>query len=309
MEQDFCTLYESLKPALTQLETKRLELKARGTKNGSIGLGICCLLGIVISLCTGMNWIWFLVSAIVGGIAFFYCIQSKGGELTSLYKRNIISDILSRQCSGATFKPDKGITENTFVGSGLFAVSPDRYHSEDLISGKIGSTSFLCSEVHAEEKRVTTNGKGQTRTTWVDIFKGFFFIADFQKDFKGQTTVYRNSWIKLRFGEQRVKLESPEFESSFDVYSNDQVEARYLLSPNMMERLLALDWKFPGEITVSFRNSNVIIAIPDGTNHFEASIWQSMLNNENLKREFNTLCLLLGIVDDLNLNVRIWSKE
>ena len=309
MEQDFCTLYESLKPALAQLETRRLELKAQGTKNGSIAAGICCLLGIAVTLCTGMNWAWLLVSAIIGGIIFFYCIQIKSGELTSLYKQNIISAILTRQCSGATFEPDKGISENTFVGSGLFAVSPDRYHSEDLISGKIGTTSFLCSEIHAEEKRVTTNGKGQTRTTWVDIFKGFFFIADFHKDFKGQTTIYRNSWIKLRFGEQRVKLENPEFENSFDVYSDNQIEARYLITPGMMERLLDLDRKFPGKITVSFRNSNVIIAIPDSTDHFEARIWQSMLNDGNLKREFNILCLLLGIIDDLSLNLRIWSKE
>lgn len=309
MEQNFDTLYESLKPALIQLETKRLELKSRGTKNGGIALGICCLLGIIITLSTGMNWVWLLISAAIGGSIFFYCIQSQSGELTHLYKQNIISTILSRQCPGATFEPQKGIGENTFVGSGLFAVSPDRYHAEDLISGKIGSTSFLCSEVHAEEKRVTTNGKGQTRTTWIDIFRGFFFIADFQKNFKGQTTIYRNTWIKLRFGERRVKLESPEFENSFDVYSNDQIEARYLLTPGTMERILDLDRKFPGKITVSFRNSNVIIAIPDGTNHFEASIWQTMLNNENLKREFNTLCLLLGIVDDLNLNLRIWSKE
>lgn len=308
MEQDFGNLYESLKPALAQLENQRLELKAQGTKNGSIALGICCLLGIL-ATCINMNWLWLLISTIIGGIIFFCCIQSKSGKLTNLYKQDIISVILAKLCTGATFEPDKGIPENTFVGSGLFSVRPDRYHSEDLISGKIGLTSFLCSEIHAEEKQVTTNGKGQTRTTWVDIFKGFFFIADFQKNFKGQTTIYRNSWIKLHFGEQRVKLESPEFENSFDVYSNDQIEARYLLSPSMMERLLALDRKFPGKITVSFRNSNVIIAIPDTTNHFEASIWQSMLNDRILKREFNVICLLLGIVDDLNLNLRIWSKE
>ena len=90
MEQDFCTLYESLKPALAQLETRRLELKAQGTKNGSIAAGICCLLGIAVTLCTGMNWAWLLVSAIIGGIIFFYCIQIKSGELTSLYKQNII---------------------------------------------------------------------------------------------------------------------------------------------------------------------------------------------------------------------------
>lgn len=309
MEQDFSALYESLKPELEQLEARRLVLKAKGTKNGTIAVGICCLLGGVAALSTGMNWAWLLISAVVGGIVFFYCIQSKSRELTDLYKQNIISVILARQCSGATFEPGKGVSENRFVGSGLFSVAPDRYHSEDLISGKIGATSFLCSEIHAEKKQVTTNAKGHSTTTWITIFKGFFFIADFQKNFKGQTTVYRNSWIKLRFGEERVKLENPEFENSFDVYSNNQVEARYLLTPSLMERLLTLDRKFPGKITVSFRNSNVMIAIPDGTDHFEASIWQSMLENGNLKREFNTLCLLLGIIDDLNLNLRIWSKE
>lgn len=309
MEQDFNALYESLKPQLAKLEARRLKLKAQGTKNGSIAAGICCLLGSIVTLCTGMNWAWLLISVIAGGIVFYYCIQNKSKELTKLYKQNIISAILAGQCPGATFKPDRGITENTFTGSGLFAISPDRYHSEDLISGKIGATSFLCSEIHAEKKQVTTNAKGQTSTTWITIFKGFFFIADFQKNFKGQTTIYRNSWIKLRLGEQRVKLENPEFEESFDVYSNDQIEARYLLTPTMMERLLDLDRKFPGKISISFRNSNVLIAIPDKTNHFEANIWQSMLNDENLKREFDTLYLLLGIIDDLNLNLRIWSKE
>ena len=38
-----------------------------------------------------------------------------------------------------------------------------------------------------------------------------------------------------------MKLENPDFEKTFDVYSTDQIEARYLLSPSMMERLLALE--------------------------------------------------------------------
>lgn len=75
-----------------------------------------------------------------------------------------------------------------------------------------------------------------------------------------------------------------------------------------MERLLELGRKFPGKITVSFLNSRVIVAIPDFTNHFETGIWQSQLRNPSLRKELDTCVALLGIIDDLNLNVRIWSK-
>ena len=65
--------------------------------------------------------------------------------------------------------------------------------------------------------------------------KGFFFIADFQKDFQGHTTILRNSLFKLSSSGSRVKLENPDFEKTFDVYSTDQIEARYLLSPSRSE--------------------------------------------------------------------------
>ena len=36
-----------------------------------------------------------------------------------------------------------------------------------------------------------------------------------------------------------VKLENPEFESEFAVYSGDQIESRYILSSSLMERILS----------------------------------------------------------------------
>ncbi len=143
----------------------------------------------------------------------------------------------------------------------------------------------------------------------VDIFKGFFFIADFQKDFQGHTTILRNSLFKLSSSGSRVKLENPDFEKTFDVYSTDQIEARYLLSPSMMERLLALDREFNKNITISFRDSNILIAIPESRNHFEASIWKPMDDLSQLKNDFSMIHALVSIVEDLNLNTRIWSKK
>ena len=208
----------------------------------------------------------------------------------------------------AIFTPEEGIKEGIFRSCGLFT-SPDRYHTEDLIQGRVGKTDFSCAEVHAEERKTRVNSKGQTSHYWVDIFKGFLFIADFQKDFQGHTTVLRNSLFKLSFSGSRVKLENPDFEKTFDVYSTDQIEARYLLSPSMMERLLALDREFNKNITISFKDSNILIAIPESRNHFEASIWKSIDDLSQLKNDFSMIHALVSIIEDLNLNTRIWTKK
>ena len=131
----------------------------------------------------------------------------------------------------------------------------------------------------------------------------------FQKDFQGHTTILRNSLFKLSSSGSRVKLENPDFEKTFDVYSTDQIEARYLLSPSMMERLLALDREFNKNITISFRDSNILIAIPESRNHFEASIWKPMDDLSQLKNDCSSIHALVSIVEDLNLNTRIWSKK
>ena len=309
MDNSFDRLYEQLTPALRQLEDKRLELKKRGIQNGLIAGSICFLIGTGITVWTGSGHIGILISVIIGIIVWISRVNSQSNVLSGYYKKDIITTLLTSLCEDSAFQPENGISETTFMSSGLFSTSPDRYHSEDMITGQLGKTSFCCSEVHAQEKHVIVDSKGHRHESWVDIFRGFFFIADFQKDFKGQTVIYRNSWLKLNFSNQRVKLENPEFEKSFDVYATDQVEARYLLTPGMMERLLLLDQKFPGKITVSFYNSNIIIAIPDSTDHFEASIWRSQLHNNSLKQEYQTLSALIAIVHDLNLNLRIWSKE
>ena len=70
---------------------------------------------------------------------------------------------------GAHYTPQNGIEEEIFNLSGLFGTRPDRYHSEDLVEGQTLGTPFRFAEVHAEERRTSTDSKGRTQTHWVDI--------------------------------------------------------------------------------------------------------------------------------------------
>ena len=304
----FDSLAQSLSPTLENLELKRKELKMQGHSTGMWAGGIFVVIGIILMLYLNTGFIGICIAAGIAAFIYYACVNSKSQELSAYYKKEVIAKVLQSFCENATFTPEQGISESVFRNCGLFT-SPDRYHTEDLIEGMAGKTAFSCSEVHAEERKTRVDSKGRTSHYWVDIFKGFLFIADFQKDFQGHTTVLRNSLFKLNFGGSRVKLENPDFEKSFDVYSTNQIEARYLLTPSMMERLLKLESDFNKGITVSFQHSNILIAIPESRNYFEASIWKSINDPSQLKNDFGIIHALVSIVEDLNLNTRIWTKE
>lgn len=301
--QSFEALMQELSPALKKLEQQRQELKKKAIRQS-----LWWWLGILTMAIVGAFFISIEAVIITGFVLILvvtaFIFHSKSSPLRVYYKNEVISRMVEVLVDNGRYLPDHGIPESTFNTSNLF-IRPDRYHSEDLIQGTIDKTSFHFAEIHAEERQVSSNGK-TTTTHWVTIFQGFFFVADFHKDFSGRTVVSRNSFFKLKRG--RVKLENVDFEKRFDVFSTDQVEARYILTPSMMERIIALDKRLGGDIVLSFCNSQVIIAIANSTNHFEADIWSRIDNTKTLHREYNLISSMISIVKELNLNTRIWSK-
>jgi len=300
----FEELVTKLDPALKSVEAKRKQLKKEAARSSLLWSAGALCLGIILSFFAAYGLAIIFTVVLIVTICLFQ-FYSQRSVLRKFYKKKIITAMVKELVEQGSYHPHRGVDESVFNDCALFT-TPDRYHSEDFISGMIEKTSFYFSEVHAEEKIVTSNGKS-TSEHWVTIFRGFFFIADFHKDFSGKTVVSRNSFLKLRRG--RVKLENTEFEKRFDVFSTDQVEARYILTPSMMERIVALDKRMDGNVALSFSRSNVIIAIKNATDHFETGLWSNPENTRTLLREYNLIISMISIVEELNLNTRIWSKK
>jgi len=216
-----------------------------------------------------------------------------------------------------TYVPGSGISEGMFVAADLFS-RPDRYHSEDLFQGMIGKTSIMFSEVHAEEKHTSTDSKGRRKTTWSTIFKGVFLIADFHKEFRSPVSVMPDfaerslGWFgkKLqKLGGSLQRLENPEFEKLFVVRGADPLETRYLLTPRMQECLVELHQRVGQGVCIGFRASNVVLALPNSVNLFEADSKVPAADRNQLEGLLFDLWNCVRIVEDLDLNTRIWTKE
>jgi hypothetical protein len=108
-------------------------------------------------------------------------------------------------------------------------------------------------------------------------------------------------------GMQLVRLENSEFEKHFAVYSSDDVEARYILTPAFMERMTGFFAQFGKGARFSFAGHSLHMFIPT-TELFELDLKGDVTRFEVFSEHLGPLALVADIVELLNLNTRLWTK-
>ncbi|RIL04931.1 MAG: hypothetical protein DCC71_12255 [Proteobacteria bacterium] len=214
------------------------------------------------------------------------------------------------------YVPEGHVGREEFTRSRLFeGVAWNRYAGEDLVTGRHGATAFRFSEVDVE--RVTKRGKRRERER---VFRGLVFVADCNKAFRGQTLVLPDraeralgalgralQSIAGGGGLSLVELEDPDFERAFVVRASDPTEARYLLSPSLMQRILAFHRNTGSQLRLSFTAGRVYVAVPLAHDLFATPL-DARVGLAHVRAWAGELLFALGIVDELDLNTRIWSK-
>jgi len=304
-----------LRPKLAELETQRRRIVRSLLLVSGACVAVFLIVWLVVAAQQGPPAVLvFVAIAAVAVVALSAWAMTK--EFAPRFKRQVIEPLVRFIDPGLRYAMIARIPESRFREGRLFQ-RPDRYRGDDYVSGKIGETPIEFSEVHAEYK--THTHKGQTQ--WHTIFWGLYVVADFNKNFRTTTVVVPDVAEQLLGGLGRmlqklnftrpgelVTLEDPEFERRFAVYGEDQVEARYILSPSLMSRIVDFADKTGRRIHLSFVRSNVHIAISFNRSLFEPRLFRSALDPSLVEEYFDDLELAVGIVDDLNLNTRIWSK-
>ena len=205
-----------------------------------------------------------------------------------------------------TVNPErKDVRQYNFMG---FFPRYDRQTNEDNILGTYKSVKIDLFETVLERARKSKDGG----TYYDDVFRGIIIDLTFNKTLKGTTIVRKDSgFIGNLFHEtlpklKDVKLEDPNFNKIFQAYSDDQVEARFILSVSFMERLKELSEAFASKaVQCCFYQEKVVFVVPVKKNMFEpGSIYvaENFIDDaKNLLKEMDLIC---KIVDILSLNIK-----
>lgn len=217
----------------------------------------------------------FISGGIIAGVA-----SNKFKKLSNEFKSIYLFKEIQKIYPGCTYEVDKGFNKEEIYQSGLLK-RQDRYYSEDLITGVYEGVSFQTADVKLQDVRST--GKS---TTVVTVFLGRVYKFRFNKQFKSNIIITQPSLFDGLFKWKRIKTESVKFNSELSVFSDNEHEAFYILTPHFMEKIYQLDRKYKDQILFSFQNNHLYIAINTKEDTFDLKMFRELdLNILNRYRE------------------------
>jgi hypothetical protein len=260
---DFEKLFdEVIVPALAPQEAERKRLWARFKQGMMLAIPGAGAVGAAAAFAAkDVDTFWIIGGIILGVAAFWlYLPLQKLSDRCKVEVLERLAEALGMRYQLSPANPPGFQPVCTY----RLVPSYDRSSFEDMFSGEHRGLSFDIYEAKLESKN---ENKKDSYTT---VFAGQIMRIAFPKKFLGVTVVnrdFRRRW--KRDGFERVGLESLEFERAFEVFGADQVEARYLVHPAFMARLLDLEAGMGGkELRCVFVDGDLIIVVA-GHNMFE----------------------------------------
>lgn len=222
------------------------------------------------------------------------------------YRKSVKNDVMSlflRFFPDFRYEGGVGFSRQELQSSRIFP-SYTSAKADDCFRGVYEGVGIrVCEELLEDEYR---DAKGRRHVR--KVFQGIGVELEMNKSFSGQTLVMKDRGIfnaMVRFdGLERVKLEDVVFEKIFEVYSDDQIEARYLLTTAFMERILSLQELYKGKkVQASFYDNRILISIDTRQDMFEpCSFFRTNLNKAKFDAVFEQIWTIFSIIHILKLD-------
>jgi len=188
----------------------------------------------------------------------------------------------------------------------------DIYESEDMVEGQYKGVRVMFEEITLRKKQSSCSSPDDSGVETIrEVFDGFVLSFSANKNFKGKTVIKRDRGVvgnfitaKTQKSLKRINLEDPRFEKKFEVFSTDEIEARYLITTSFMERALDLSNLFgKAEFEAVFFQKEFFMAIKTKKDLFEPlSIFQETDLVLECKKVFLQMKIIFDIIDILKLD-------
>ncbi len=232
-------------------------------------------------------------------------IEHEMSWYTRTYRVRVITKILTTFEPSLTLVPDWFIPQSEFEASGLFRSKIVHYHGSALMEWKSGGTQLRLSLFNC--KRVTNVESGLNGIYCIadggkanSITGEIYILPEKEEKLVGQ---YVSHAVQSRNINRPplVKLENPVFESQFVVYSTDQVEARYILSVDVMERLVQLQETLNGRVWLSYKNGKAFLVMETPHEFFRPVHDRAATSKAQVEEFFDEAGFLFATLEQLNI--------
>ncbi|REK71556.1 DUF3137 domain-containing protein [Paenibacillus paeoniae] len=273
--------------------------------------------------------IWYSVRVFIKGRAVYNAelkhavVGALADNMLKFAKLPFESEQYEKYCH---YEHDARISDEWIDASELFMLEDRRVAGEDYFEGKYGLTEFYMSELKITTKEII-DSEGYSSTGTKVAFNGVLFIADFKKDFTGLTVIETN-YIKTnsavggffakmlqneatttsKRANHVIEFENAEFNRHFTVRTDNEMNARNILSPAFMQHLLDFCKSYPNPIMISFHHSYMFVAVWSHKNFIDSGL-KKKHGEYDLRNVYEEMAVFFRIIEKFELNTKVWSEE
>jgi len=194
-------------------------------------------------------------------------------------------------------KVGQNVISSSFIKKSMLFDDFNVPEIDEEFSGCFANTTFSLSE---EE---ITKGSGKHKK-WV--FNGIFIAIRMHKPIHGHTAIFNCSLFDKPFilKLEKVEIEDPEFMKENYIYSSDQIEARFILTPIFIERLKALKMAFNSErVDIAFFDDYALLALHCSKNLFETfTIRRPVTDTRIFDKFYDEMLSLKNLIESLKMD-------
>lgn len=214
-----------------------------------------------------------VIVAVIGG--GFLCVglitlKEYKGHIKEQLSRSVVPQVLSEIFDDVEYDAYRHISPEVIHASGAFPFAYDKVSGGDYIKASYRGVGLeLCDLVLEEEVRTTStdsSGNSTSDTKTITVFVGQWLILDFHKELSADLGVFEG----LRKQYDQIETENAEFNKRYGISCDSVHDAFYILTPNMMEHIMAMDRRAGGKIYLRFlREGKIHVAVHSRRDHFE----------------------------------------
>lgn len=287
-----------------------------------------------------INNITFLIIGTIAIIiaVIFAIILRLRKEMYSI-NEYIIKDIVQyiSNDENSLYEPNKRISLDNIKAMELFNLNNLKYNGKNAITTEYNKNymNFADMEIYYykdkihEEKVYDSDGREHIERT-VDkikkyVFDGCYISATLNKNIADHIYLIPNNFSDLiingaindyiTYSGEEIKLENLEFSQKYKVYSDDEIQARYILSLSLMEKINNIDNILKGKKYIVFKEGRRFVICLEGFKIEKLRKVSLPFNSnsnklkENVKYIFENVSKLFEIYNVLNLENDIYVDK
>ena len=247
-----------------------------------------------------ISYIMFIVlimNVIVGTIILVITkLSEKQTEFTNQYKNKVIKRIIDNFYSNAEYFPDKPMPKYIYEKPQYEYYNC--YNSHDYFEAMLDNKySIQMAEILAEEEKENIDEyinryaheiQGETvekKKERITKFNGLFAKVDLEKSINCELRIMQDG--KLTLENDRLNMDSSEFEKYFDVKSSNKIIAMQILTSDIMEELVEFENKTKMQYDICIINSELYLRFHFGTLNVDVdAIKNEALDKDVLSKYF-----------------------